>query len=96
MDTGFTNGELDIKAYVSRGMSLGTLQLGTDFLEVELDLRTTDVQKISGVPAWLPPLPRRSPSSAHDAGWPLQVMCWAHQTARARQPTPPSTASRLL
>ena len=50
VDTGFTHSRLDIKAYVSRSMSLGSLQLGTDFLEVELDLQTTDVQKISGAP----------------------------------------------
>lgn len=47
VDTGFTDSKLDIKAYVSRGMSLGSLQLGTDFQEIELDLQTADVQKIS-------------------------------------------------
>ena len=50
VDTGFSNGELGIKAYVSKSMSLGSLQLGTEFAEIELQTQTTNLQKISSMP----------------------------------------------
>ena len=51
VDTGFSNGELGIKAYVSRSMNIGSLQLGTEFAEITLEAQTTNLQKISSEPA---------------------------------------------
>lgn len=46
VDTGFTNGEATIKAYVSVNLSLGDRQLATQFQEIPLDLRMVEAERV--------------------------------------------------
>ncbi|KAJ0551467.1 putative eukaryotic translation initiation factor 3 subunit F, MPN domain-containing protein [Helianthus annuus] len=46
VDTGFTNGEASIKAFVSINLSLGDQQLAAQFQEIPLDLRMVEAERI--------------------------------------------------
>jgi len=46
VDTGFSNGEGTIKAYVSVNLSLGDRPLAAQFQEVPLDLRMVEAERI--------------------------------------------------
>ncbi|KAK4277862.1 hypothetical protein QN277_015792 [Acacia crassicarpa] len=46
VDTGFTNGELTIKAYVSHNLSLGDWQMAAQFQEIPLDLRMEEADGV--------------------------------------------------
>lgn len=46
VDTGFTNGEGTIKAYVSNNLSLGEQQIAAQFQEIPLDLRMVEAERI--------------------------------------------------
>ncbi|ONK62049.1 uncharacterized protein A4U43_C08F36270 [Asparagus officinalis] len=46
VDTGFTNGEASIKAYVSVNLSLGDRQLAAQFHEIPLDLRMLEAEQV--------------------------------------------------
>ncbi|MED6181664.1 Eukaryotic translation initiation factor 3 subunit F [Stylosanthes scabra] len=46
VDTGFTNGEGTIKAYVSNSLSLGDRQIAAQFQEVPLDLRMVEAERV--------------------------------------------------
>ncbi|KAI5656387.1 hypothetical protein M9H77_25180 [Catharanthus roseus] len=46
VDTGFTNGETAIKAFVSVGLSLGDQQLASQFQEIPLDLRMVEAERV--------------------------------------------------
>ncbi|XP_057968144.1 eukaryotic translation initiation factor 3 subunit F [Malania oleifera] len=46
VDTGFTNGEASIKAFVSVGLSLGDRQLAAQFQEIPLDLRMIEAERV--------------------------------------------------
>jgi len=46
VDTGFTNGEPTIKAFVSVSLSLGDQQLAAQFQEIPLDLRMVEAQRV--------------------------------------------------
>lgn len=46
VDTGFSNGEGTIKAYVSKHLSLGDLQLAAQFQEIPLDLRMVEAERV--------------------------------------------------
>lgn len=46
VDTGFTNGEATIKAFVSVSLSLGDQQLAAQFQEIPLDLRMVEAERI--------------------------------------------------
>ncbi|KAF9604807.1 hypothetical protein IFM89_014132 [Coptis chinensis] len=46
VDTGFTNGEASIKAFVSVNLSLGDRPLATQFQEVPLDLRMVEAERV--------------------------------------------------
>lgn len=46
VDTGFTNGEGTIKAYVSSNLSLGDRQLAAQFQEIPVDLRMVDAERV--------------------------------------------------
>ena len=98
VDTGFTNGELGIKAYVSRSMNIGSLQLGTEFAEIELVAQTTNLQKISSESALHPVLAllvslQACTPCGSDNAW-LQAMCLLWQMALAHQAWLPSTTCR--
>nr|XP_043632231.1 eukaryotic translation initiation factor 3 subunit F-like [Erigeron canadensis] len=46
VDTGFTNGEASIKAFVSVNLSLGDQQLAAQFQEIPLDLRMVEAERV--------------------------------------------------
>lgn len=46
VDTGFTNGEGTIKAYVSSNLSLGDQQLAAQFQEIPIDLRMVEAERV--------------------------------------------------
>ncbi|MCL7021801.1 hypothetical protein MKW94_004310 [Papaver nudicaule] len=46
VDTGFTNGEASIKAFVSVNLTLGDRQLAAQFHEVPLDLRMIEAERV--------------------------------------------------
>lgn len=46
VDTGFTNGEGTIKAFVSSNLSLGDRQLVAHFQEIPVDLRMVDAERV--------------------------------------------------
>ncbi|PKA62400.1 Eukaryotic translation initiation factor 3 subunit F [Apostasia shenzhenica] len=46
VDTGFTNGEASIKAYVSFNLSLGDRPLAAQFNEIPLDLRMIEAERV--------------------------------------------------
>ncbi|CAN8317437.1 unnamed protein product [Cochlearia groenlandica] len=46
MDTGFTNGEGTIKAFVSSNLSLGDKQLAAQFQEIPVDLRMAEAERV--------------------------------------------------
>lgn len=46
VDTGFTNGEATIKAYVAFNLSLGDQQLAAQFQEIPLDLRMVEAERV--------------------------------------------------
>ncbi|KAF4395702.1 hypothetical protein G4B88_013476 [Cannabis sativa] len=46
VDTGFSNGEGTIKAYVSANLSLGDRQLAAQFQEIPLDLRMIEAERV--------------------------------------------------
>ncbi|KAI4306803.1 hypothetical protein L6164_030049 [Bauhinia variegata] len=46
VDTGFTNEETTIKAYVSNNLSLGDRQIAAQFQEIPLDLRMAEAERI--------------------------------------------------
>ncbi|XP_010534462.1 PREDICTED: eukaryotic translation initiation factor 3 subunit F isoform X2 [Tarenaya hassleriana] len=46
VDTGFSNGEGTIKAYVSVNLSLGDQQLAAQFQEIPLDLRMVEAERV--------------------------------------------------
>lgn len=46
VDTGFTNGEATIKAFVSVSLSLGDQQLAAQFQEIPLDLRMVEAERV--------------------------------------------------
>ncbi|XP_065872548.1 eukaryotic translation initiation factor 3 subunit F [Euphorbia lathyris] len=46
VDTGFTNGEGTIKAYVSVNLSLGDRQLAAQFQEIPIDLRMVEAERV--------------------------------------------------
>ncbi|GFY84521.1 eukaryotic translation initiation factor 2 [Actinidia rufa] len=46
VDTGFTNGEASIKAFVSVSLSLGDQQLAAQFQEIPLDLRMVEAERV--------------------------------------------------
>lgn len=46
VDTGFTHGEGNIKAYVSHNLSLGDWQIAAQFQEIPLDLRMIEAERI--------------------------------------------------
>ncbi|KAL1290318.1 hypothetical protein HN51_058775 [Arachis hypogaea] len=46
VDTGFTNGEGTIKAYVSNNLSLGDRQIAAQFQEIPLDLRMVEAERV--------------------------------------------------
>ena len=46
VDTGFTNGEGAIKAFVSSNLSLGDRQLAAQFQEVPVDLRMVEAERV--------------------------------------------------
>lgn len=46
VDTGFTNGEASIKAFVSVNLSLGDQQLAAQFQEIPLDLRMIEAERV--------------------------------------------------
>ncbi|CAH8384783.1 unnamed protein product [Eruca vesicaria subsp. sativa] len=46
VDTGFTNGEGSIKAFVSSNLSLGDRQLAAQFQEVPVDLRMVEAERV--------------------------------------------------
>lgn len=46
VDTGFTNGEGTIKAFVSSNLSLGDRQLAAQFQEIPVDLRMVDAERV--------------------------------------------------
>lgn len=51
VDTGFTNGEASIKAFVSVNLSLGDQQLAAQFQEIPLDLRMVEAERV-GCMCW--------------------------------------------
>ncbi|KAK3441813.1 eukaryotic translation initiation factor 3 subunit F [Eucalyptus grandis] len=46
VDTGFSNGEASIKAYVSTNLTLGDRQLAAQFQEISLDLRMVEAERV--------------------------------------------------
>ncbi|CAL5363770.1 unnamed protein product [Camellia sinensis] len=46
VDTGFSNGETSIKAFVSVSLSLGDQQLAAQFQEIPLDLRMVEAERV--------------------------------------------------
>lgn len=46
VDTGFTNGEASIKAYVSINLSLGDRQLAAQFHEIPVELQMAEAERI--------------------------------------------------
>ncbi|KAL6968377.1 Eukaryotic translation initiation factor 3 subunit F [Sarracenia purpurea var. burkii] len=46
VDTGFSNGEASIKAFVSVSLSLGEQQLAAQFQEIPLDLRMVEAERV--------------------------------------------------
>lgn len=46
VDTGFTNGEGTIKAFVSSNLSLGDRQLAAQFQEIPVDLRMVEAERL--------------------------------------------------
>ncbi|KAJ3703393.1 hypothetical protein LUZ61_007098 [Rhynchospora tenuis] len=46
VDTGFTNGEASIKAYVSANLTLGDRQLAAHFQEIPLDMRLIEAERV--------------------------------------------------
>ncbi|KAG0468246.1 hypothetical protein HPP92_017574 [Vanilla planifolia] len=46
VDTGFTNGDTSIKAYISFNLSLGDRQLAAQFQEIPLDLRMIEAERV--------------------------------------------------
>lgn len=46
VDTGFTNGEGTIKAFVSSNLSLGDRQLAAQFQEIPVDLRMVEAERV--------------------------------------------------
>lgn len=46
VDTGFSNGEGSIRAYVSVNLSLGDRQIAAQFQEIPLDLRMVEAERV--------------------------------------------------
>lgn len=46
VDTGFTNGEATIKAFISVNLSLGDQPLAAQFQEIPLDLRMIEAERV--------------------------------------------------
>lgn len=51
IDTTLQNQSLAIKAYVSRALLLGEKQLATEFVQVDCEVKTKDLESLGGTPA---------------------------------------------